>query len=113
MYCYFASDPVVITVSWLIHHRTKTSTIKRRGIATRLHALDHKDVLLEYFFPLFGVHRTIIGVCCVRRVVKMDMLNGLVICSRFQHDCIGMVTLHTQQYIGIDGDIFSALIPLL
>ena len=108
---YPTGDPIVITMGRLIHNRAKPPAVKGRRVPARLHALNHENIFFKDLFPLPGIHRTVFRQRIVRGIVQMYMLNSFIMRLRLEHDGKGMVALHAQQHIGIDGNIFCALIP--
>lgn len=98
---------------WPIHDGREPTAVKARSMATALHAFNDKDVFGKHLFPLLGIALAQSGVSVGPCVVDMDIFTGLGLSLRVQQDHKGMVSMHPEQHIGVDGDILCRLVPFI
>ena len=109
----FARHPIVIAMGRLIHDRAKTPAVKGRRVPARLHAFNNENIFFKDLFPLPGIHRAVCRLSLFGRLVQMDMFNSFIMGFRFKYDGKGVITLHPQKHIGVNGNIFRARVPFL
>ena len=110
---HLGGDPIVEHVGWPVHLRRETAPVKPNRMAATLHAFDHKDVLLEHFFPLGSVARAQFGVGLGLGLVEVDVLNRALWSLGHEHNGNCVIAMNTEKDIRVGSDIFGGGVPFI